>query len=142
MESADRIAPPQPELLGIHHVRIPVSDVTPSADWYSEVLGLSTLLIEEEENEVIGAVLSLGDGPGIGLHRDPSRAVALAGFCVVALAVDTSKSLSQWDAWLNQVGAVHTGIVKGPFGWYIDISDPDGLIVQLHTPEHPSVEES
>jgi catechol 2,3-dioxygenase-like lactoylglutathione lyase family enzyme len=133
---------PRPQLLGIHHVRIPVSDVTASTNWYTEVFGLSALLIEEEENEVVGAVLSVGDGPGVGLHHDPSRAVALAGFCVVAIAVDSSETLSKWSSWLDQIEAVHTGIIDGPLGRYIDISDPDGLIAQLHTLEHPSVEES
>ena len=141
-EAASGIAMPRPQLLGIHHVRIPVSDVTASTDWYTETLGLSALLIEEEENEVVGAVLSAGDGPGIGLHHDPSRAEALAGFCVVAIAVGAYETLSEWDSWLDQIEAVHTAPIEGPLGWYIDISDPDGLIVQLHTPEHPSVEES
>ena len=141
-KAADGAPMPRPQLLGIHHVRIPVSDVSVSTDWYTEVLGLSALLIEEEENEVVGAVISVGDGPGIGLHHDPSRAVALAGFCMVAIAVDTSETLSKWNSWLDQIEVAHTGIINGPLGWYIDVSDPDGLIVQLHTPEHPSVEES
>lgn len=65
----------RPQFRGIHHLRIPVSDVTASTDWYTEVLGLSALLIDEEENEVVGAVLSVDDGPAIGLHHDPSRAM-------------------------------------------------------------------
>ena len=56
----------RPPLRGIHHVRLPVSDVTASTSWYAEVLGLPTLLLEEEESEVVGAVLSVGDGPGVG----------------------------------------------------------------------------
>jgi catechol 2,3-dioxygenase-like lactoylglutathione lyase family enzyme len=133
---------PCPSLRGIHHVRLPVSDVTASTNWYAEVLGLPTLLLEEEENEVVGAVLSVGDGPGVGLHRDPLRAVALAGFCAVAITVATSETLSEWNAWLDLIEAVHTGIIDGPVGRYIDVSDPDGLIIQLHTPERPNVEAS
>lgn len=133
---------PLPRHLGIRHVRIPVSDVTASTDWYTEVFGLSVLLVEEEEYQVVGAVLSTPDIPSLGLHLDPSRAVALAGFSLVELAVESREALSKWDSWLEEVGAVHGGMVEGPLGWYIDVSDPDGLIVQLHTPEHPSVEES
>lgn len=127
----------------MHHVRIPVTDVTASADWYSEVLGLQVLLIEEEENEVVGSVISVGEGPArLGLHRDPARATALAGFCVVAISVDSRETLSEWDVWFNQIDARHSPMFAGAVGWYIDILDPDGLIVQLHTPEHPSVEDS
>ncbi len=120
-----------------------MSDVTASADWYGEVFGLQVLLVEEEENEVVGIVFSLGEGsPSVGLHHDPHRAAALAGFCVVAITVDSRTALSDWDSWLNQIDAVHSPMVQGVLGWYIDISGPDGLIVQLHTPEHPSVEDS
>jgi catechol 2,3-dioxygenase-like lactoylglutathione lyase family enzyme len=131
-----------PQQLRIRHLRIPVSDVTASTDWYTETFGLSALLIEEEENQVVGAVLSLREGPTLGLHFDPPRAAALAGFCVVELAVASRDALSQWEPWLEAIGAVHTGTVEGPLGWHIDVSDPDRLIVQLHTPEHPSVEEA
>jgi catechol 2,3-dioxygenase-like lactoylglutathione lyase family enzyme len=133
---------PLPQHLGIRHVRIPVSNVTTSTDWYSEVFGLSVLLIEEEENQVVGAVLSAQERPSLGLHLDPARAAVLAGFSLVKLAVASREALSKWDSWLEEIGATHTGVVEGPLGWYIDVSDPDGLIVQLHTPEHPSVEES
>ncbi len=58
------------------------------------------------------------------------------------MAVDSPETLSEWDAWLTQVDPTHTPMERSALGWHIDISDPDGLIVQLHTPEHPSVEES
>ena len=129
--------------LGSSNESADVSDVTASADWYGEVFGLQVLLVEEEENEVVGIVFSLGEGsPSVGLHLDPQRAAVLAGFCVVAIAVDSSEALSGWDSWLNQIDAVHSPMVQGALGWYIDISGPDGLIIQLHTPEHPSVEDS
>jgi len=123
-------------------LRIPVSDVSASADWYSEVFGLSVLLVEEEQNRVVGAVLSGPERPSLGVHLDPARARALAGFSLVELAVASREALSKWDSWLEEIGVTHTGVVEGPLGWYIDVPDPDGLIVQLHTPEHPSVEES
>lgn len=142
-ESANTASTDAPRLGGIHHVRIPVSDVNVSADWYSEVLGLQVVLVEEEENEVIGTVFSLGEGPSrLGLHHDPTRAAALAGFCVLAITVDPPGTISGWDAWLTQIKAVHSPMVEGPLGKFIDVSDPDRIIIQLHTPEHPTVEES
>jgi predicted enzyme related to lactoylglutathione lyase len=120
-----------------------VTDVTASANWYSETFGLQVVLIEEEEAEIVGTVLSLGEGaPSLGLHHDPTRAAALAGFRVIAIAVDSLQTLAEWDTWLKKIEAVHSPAVNGAIGWYIDIPDPDGLILQLHTPEQPSVEES
>jgi catechol 2,3-dioxygenase-like lactoylglutathione lyase family enzyme len=136
-------APPEgPWLLGIHHVRLPVSDVTASRDWYREVFGLRVVLDEEEENEVVGSVLAMGDGTTLGLHHDPHRAEALAGFCLLAVAVGGPEILRAWDARLERMEIAHTPVTQGPFGSYIELSDPDGLTVQLHTPEHPSVEEA
>jgi catechol-2,3-dioxygenase len=121
---------------------MPVSDVMASTDWYAEVLGLSAILMEEEETQVTGTVLLTGDEPSVGLHLDPVRASALAGFCVMAIDVGASQALSQWKAWLTRSEIAHSGIVDGPLGQYIALSDPDGLIVQLHTREHPSMEEA
>ena len=142
-EAVDTASTDPPRLRGLHHVRIPVTDVTASTDWYCEVLGLQVVLIEEEETQIIGTVLSLDEGaPRLGLHHDPTRAAALAGFCVVALAVDSPQTLSEWDTSLTQRKIVHSPIVAGALGWHINVSDPDGLILQLHTPEQPSVEDS
>ena len=132
----------RPELNGIHHVRIPVRDVVASVDWYAETLGLAVSLLEEEESEVVGAVLSLGGAPDVGMHLDPERAVALAGFCFVAVEVDDLEALSTWHRWLDQNGVPHSEAVEGLLGWHIDVRDPDGFVVQIHTRERPSVDES
>jgi catechol 2,3-dioxygenase-like lactoylglutathione lyase family enzyme len=135
----DQLAPP---LQGIHHVRIPVSDIAVSRDWYPEVLGLEPVLDYEEEDRVVGVALASNDGVTVGLHLDPRRARALAGFCVLALQVDGQGALGAWVERLDALGVAHSGIREGHLGLLVEVADPDGIVVQLHTAEHPSSDEA
>ncbi len=92
----DRPAPP---LQGIHHVRVPASDVGASRNWYREVLGFEAVLDFEEEGGLIGTVLSHHSGLAtIGLHLDPERAAALLGFCLLALQAEGQSALYDWES--------------------------------------------
>lgn len=131
-----------PVLTGLHHVRLPVSDVLASRDWYVEVLGFETRLDEEEETGVVGAVLAHDSGLVLGLHLDKERAASLAGFVPLALTVASAASLGSWVAWCDHVGAAHGEITIGEVGVFVDLFDPDGILIRLHTAEQPSVDET
>ena len=74
---------------GIHHIKLPVSDVARSRAWYERVLGFETS-IEFVEDGVVAGVALRRDGcqPQIALRHDPDRARALSGFDAVALLVE------------------------------------------------------
>lgn len=129
----------RPEILGLHHVRLPVSDVLASRDWYVETLGLSPLMVTEEEASVIGEALVHDSGLVVGLHADPDAARSLEGFCVLALSVD---DLPEWSDYLDRIGIEHTPLERGPRGDHLSVSDPDGLVIELHTLAQPSTEET
>ena len=63
-----------PGIVGFHHVRLPVTDVFRSRDWYIETLGFRPMLVEETADGVLGVVLRHGCGAVIGLHQDAVRA--------------------------------------------------------------------
>ena len=128
--------------VGWHHVRLPVSDVMRSRDWYTEVLGFEPLLVLEEEDRVVGVVVGQPSGPTLGLHYAPALARQLDGFCPVALSVGTADDLKQWCARLDTLGVRHSAPANGHLGWYIGIPDPDGIIVELHTIEQPTADEA
>jgi len=131
-----------PRILGIHHVRLPVSDLSRARDWYREVLGLVPVLDYEEEEGPVGIVLSHESGMTVGLHHDPTRADALRGFCILALEVGTQAALHDWVAHLDTLDVSHAGIRDGHLGLLVEVPDPDGILVQLHTTEHPSADEA
>ena len=126
-------------LVGIHHVRIPVSDVLISRDWYADVLGLQPILVEEDEAEITGIVLQLSNGIMIGLHHDPERAAALRGYAVVAFA---ARDLDAWCERLDHVGVAYGPITDAHIGLCLTLDDPDGVRVEIHTDDQPSTDEA
>ena len=86
-----------PDLAPIHHVKIPVSDVRASAEWYVRVLGLEVAIEFTEDGELRGVALGAPDGAAsIALRHDPERAAALSGFDLVALGVPTRDGVQDW----------------------------------------------
>ncbi len=130
-----------PSITGLNHIRLPVTDVGASTDWYVTVFELETLLYEEEESGPIGAVLRHSSGLVLGLHLDPDRARALHGFAILGLTVLDRSDLELWIRRLDELGMSHSGPMKGHLGWYLEVPDPDGIILQLHTGEQPNTEE-
>jgi catechol 2,3-dioxygenase-like lactoylglutathione lyase family enzyme len=120
-----------PTIVGLHHVRVPVSDVVASRDWYTETLGLWPIIVTEDEDTVTGIIMAHPSGVVIGLHLAPEQAKALEGFAVIALAVT---DLEAWPAHLDGLGVSHSGIVDGHLGRCLRIRDPDGVLIELHTP--------
>jgi catechol 2,3-dioxygenase-like lactoylglutathione lyase family enzyme len=122
-------------LSGFHHVKLPVTDVARSADWYRRVLGLE-LDLEFVENGVLMG-LALRDPGGtvhLAVRHDPARAAALTGFDPIALGVPERTDLEAWRQRLDDLGQPHGGIVAGHQGWAIvGLHDPDGIEVRLYT---------
>jgi catechol 2,3-dioxygenase-like lactoylglutathione lyase family enzyme len=118
---------------GVHHVRLPVSDIARSRDWYTSALGFETRLTVEEEDHIVGVVVVHRSGVTIGLHAAPALAGALRGFCPVALNVGDRSDLTSWCEYLDALGVSHSLPTEGHVGWYVQVPDPDGLIIELHT---------
>jgi catechol 2,3-dioxygenase-like lactoylglutathione lyase family enzyme len=132
-------AAPAPAFEGVHHVRLPVSNVPASLDWYVDVLGLECLLLEEEEDAISGAVVGQPGRVMIGLHCDPQRARALNGFVVVALSVT---DLEPWIDHLDGRGIAHGELRPCHLGQGVELADPDGILIELHSVEQPSADEA
>jgi len=124
-----------PDLAPIHHVKIPVSDVRVSADWYQRVLGVAVTIEFIEDGELRGvAIEAPGDATPIALRLDPERAAALAGFDLLALGVPTRAGVQDWADHLAAIGEQHGGVVTGHRGGavLIGLHDPDGIELRLY----------
>jgi catechol 2,3-dioxygenase-like lactoylglutathione lyase family enzyme len=65
-------------LSGFHHVKLPVSDVARSRDWYQRVLGFEVVIEFVEDDVLMGVALADGaESLSIALRHDPARAAAL-----------------------------------------------------------------
>ena len=124
-----------PDLSGFHHVKLPVSDLTRSREWYTSVLGLRVEIEFVEDGSVQG--LALADASGrlrLALRLDPVRAKALAGFDPVALEVPERADIEAWRHRLDDLGQPHGGIVTGHKGGsvLVGLHDPDGIEIRLY----------
>ncbi len=122
-------------LSGIHHIKLPVSDLARSRAWYERVLGFAAL-IEFVEDGVVQGVAIQRDGcqPQIALRQDPDRARALAGFDALALLVPSRDDVQRWSATLDDLGEPHGGVVRGHHGGavLVGLHDPDGIEIRLY----------
>ncbi len=123
------------DLGGFHHVKLPVSEIHKSTEWYRRVLRLD-LAIEFVEDGVLRGVALCDPGRTVmlALREDARRASGLAGFDPVALGVPTLDALRAWSGHLDALGVAHGEIAEGSIGWLIGgILDPDGIEIRLYT---------
>jgi catechol 2,3-dioxygenase-like lactoylglutathione lyase family enzyme len=123
-------------LRGFHHVKLPVSDIDRSLEWYARVLGLRVQLEFPEEGVLKGVALAdPGETVALALRHDPERAAGIAGFDPVALCVPTGDALQAWKQRLDDLGEPHGGVVTGHVGSVIvGLHDPDGIEIRLYQP--------
>ena len=122
------------ELAGFHHVKLPVSDIERSREWYERVLGLTVDIEFVEDGTVQGLALADAGTVSIALRVDPARAAAMSGFDAMALAVPTRADIARWQRRLDELGEPHAGIVTGHRGGsvLVGLHDPDGLEIRLY----------
>lgn len=119
---------------GLHHVKLPVGDVDRSAEWYGRAFGFSRAWEAWEDGALRGAALHLQEsGLQLALRHDPERAAALAGFDVLCLAVGTRGDLDAVLDRLDEKDITHGTPFAGRGGDAVDVPDPDGHLVRLHT---------
>ena len=126
-----------PGLSGIHHVKLPVSDVARSREWYRRVLGFEPELDFVEAGVLMGvSMVDQNRSLRLALRSSPGLAAALRGFDPIALAVTTRSQLEAWACHLETLGEPSDGLATGKVGWVITgLRDPDGIEVRLYTLE-------
>lgn len=138
--------PEAPPLAGVHHLKLPVSNLSRSREWYESRLGYSTVQEFREEGQLMGLVMEHPDGgPSFALRLDPERAQAAAGFDYFSIGVPDKDSIESLAARLTDLGEKHAGVHFATIGWILSmLHDPDGhevrfYTVQQHTPRSADV---
>ena len=127
-----------PVLDGVHHLKLPVTDLRRSQAWYETRLGYR--LTEEFHED--GVVTGIGmehpnGGPSLALRLDPRRARAAAGFDYFAIGVPDQERIRALADRLSGLGEDHAGVHFATFGWILPmLHDPDGHEVRFYTTEH------
>jgi catechol 2,3-dioxygenase-like lactoylglutathione lyase family enzyme len=127
-----------PELDGIHHVKLPVSDLARSREWYESRLGYLVAIEFVEQGELKGvAMRHPNGGPELALRLAPDRAAAAAGFDYFAIGVPSRQAIEDLAARLTALGESHAGVHHATIGWILpDLHDPDGHELRFYTTTH------
>ncbi|GAB0104218.1 hypothetical protein JMUB6875_31920 [Nocardia sp. JMUB6875] len=126
-----------PTLSGVHHLKLPVSDLTRSSDWYRTRLEYTVGVEFTEQGVLRGVALHHSNGgPMLGLRLDPERAAATAGFDFFSIGVPDRAALEALAAHLTGLGESHAGVHRASLGWILPhLHDPDGHEVHFYTEE-------
>jgi catechol-2,3-dioxygenase len=127
-----------PALAGIHHLKLPVSDLNRSSAWYRSRLGYRVMAEIIEEGQLMGYAMNHPNGgPPLALRLDPDRARAAAGFDYFAIGVPSREDIEALAAHLTEYGEKHAGVHWASVGWILPLlHDPDGHEVRFYTHQH------
>lgn len=130
--------PDAPALAGVHHLKLPVTDLARSREWYRSRLGYEVQVEFVEQGLLMGYVLAHPNGgPPLGLRLDPTRARAAAGFDYFAIGVPDKGAIDRLAARLDALGEQHAGVHWASIGWILpELHDPDGHEVRFYTVQH------
>jgi catechol 2,3-dioxygenase-like lactoylglutathione lyase family enzyme len=127
------------QIAGFHHVSLPATDVERSGDWYERVFGFECVLVTEEEDHVKAVMLVHPAGMLLSVHQVPDLVThwygSPGGPAVLGFLVGSRDDLARWDKQLTELEAEHSSPRRAHLGWALDVIDPSGLRIQLHTRE-------
>ena len=127
---------PMPNLTGLHHVALTVSNRDASAEWYGRVLGMGELFREEGEARR-ASVMCFADGSfSVGLveHRSTEGAPfspSHRGLDHLAFTVETKDEIDDWAQRLDDASVMNSGVIDIPRGAMLNFKDPDGIALAL-----------
>ncbi|MFE3189952.1 VOC family protein [Nocardia sp. NPDC059240] len=126
-----------PTLAGVHHLKLPVSDLARSIDWYRTRLGYEVGVEFNEQGVLRGVALHHpAGGPMLGLRLDPEKAAAAAGFDYFSIGVPDRPAIEALAEHLTALGESHAGVHFATIGWILPLlHDPDGHEVRFYTVE-------
>ena len=127
-----------PDVSGIHHVSVTVTDIERSVPWYSELLGL-TKLMEESHPDGTGYAVVLGKPDWsmcIGLHTHPTNererfSESRTGLDHIGFMVSGRAELDAWEAKLTEVGVEHSPVNDQGGYAVLVFRDPDNIQLEF-----------
>jgi catechol 2,3-dioxygenase-like lactoylglutathione lyase family enzyme len=127
-----------PQLTGISHLDLTVSDVERSAQWYSDVFGLKKRGGATLDNRSTIVLVHPDTGLVVGLvqHHEPVGTAfdeRHAGLDHVGFSVADRAELDAWEARFAELGVEHSPVTDSPSGsgTALVFRDPDNIQLEM-----------
>lgn len=103
---------------GIHHIKLPVSDLARSREWHERVLAYSVdREFPDGDGVVRGVAVRLpGAGVPLALRHNAQAAAGNAGFDPVSFAISDRAAAEDWAAHFDALGERHSEIRRASRG--------------------------
>lgn len=123
-----------PIILGLHHVKVPVSDLARSRDWYERLLGVRLAVEFRDDDGIVRGVAYEPVGAfTLALRERADVAAAAVGFDPFAILVEDRAAIDAWVDRLEALGVPHEPIQRGAQGWKVTAADPDGTQIAFYS---------
>lgn len=126
-----------PELSGVHHVLVPVSDIAAGQAWWARVMlaeRLNHLDHLDGAGTLVAVIMKLpGAGPMLQLRLDEQLARRTAAYGPVTYGVADGAALDAWLGHLDDLGVEHSSVRTAMIGDTFELATPDGLVVRFYT---------
>ena len=124
----------KPTVRGVHHIKLPVSDIVASRAFYEDLFALNVLHeFLDGDGVARGVAYAPIGGVSLALREDPARATALRGYDPLAFSVEDDRAIHAWIAHLGAHGIPVTGPAAGTTGLVVGFDDPDGITIVLYS---------
>ena len=129
-----------PDITGINHIAVTVTDLERSVAWYSEVLGLQQLMeVDHPSGDGHAVIVGKPDfSMGVGLHVHTTNegevfAERRTGLDHIGFMVKDRDELREWEARLTELGVDHSGYNDQGLYAVVVFRDPDNIQLELFT---------
>jgi glyoxylase I family protein len=125
-----------PEITGVNHISLTVNELDISEPWYTEVLGLTQVMKDEEPGHKLVVLMHPPTQLMVGLHaHDANEGEAFketrTGLDHVGFQVESRAALDGWKARFQQLGVEHSPITDAPYGSVLVFRDPDNIQLEM-----------
>jgi catechol 2,3-dioxygenase-like lactoylglutathione lyase family enzyme len=122
-------------ILGVHHIKIPVTDLARSREWYERVFDLEPLMeFRDEADGIVRGVSYRSKGDlALSLRENARAAVGISGFDPFAIMLRGRADIEHWAQRLDDMAVAHSTIIEAAIGCIMMFHDPDGLELRFYT---------
>jgi glyoxylase I family protein len=125
-----------PEISGVSHIDLTVTDLDRSLAFYTDVLGFNEVVREDGDDHAMVVMAHQGLVNMVCLNRhgsggQPRFDEMRIGLDHLSFLVPSRAALEEWERHLDEHGVTYTPIAEAPYGSVLVFRDPDNIQLEL-----------